>query len=89
MNSKNMKGEVLKKKANIARLSMFKNRTELPTANLPSTASKAPDTSRKRHPSTNIDGSKSGKCQRKHQVIISDDEDDPESKSHSDWHIYF
>ena len=43
---KNMKGEVLKKKANIARLSVFKNRAELPASNLPSTASKAPETSR-------------------------------------------
>ena len=84
-----MKGEVLKKKANIARLSVFKNRAELPASNLLSTANKAPETSRKRHPYTNIDGSKSGKRQRKYQVIISDNEDDPEGKSHSDWHIYF
>ena len=77
---KNMKGEVLKKKANITRLTMFKERTELPDSDPLSTASKAPDTSRKWHPSMMIEDTKSGKHQCKHQVIISDDENDLESK---------
>ena len=76
-----MKGEVLKKKANIARLTVFKEQTELPTSDPPSPASKAQETSRKRHTSTTIDASKSGKRHCKHQVIISDDEDDPDGKS--------
>ena len=85
---KNMKGELLKKKANISRLTVFKNRTDFPTFDPPSNASKAPDISRKWHPSTTIDDSRSTKhkykCQHKHQVIKSDDEDDPESKSQID-----
>lgn len=80
---KNMKGEVLKKKANIAHLTVFKERTELPTSDPPSPESRAQGASRKRHPSTTIDGSKTGKRRRhcKHQVIVSDDEDDPDGKS--------
>ena len=84
---KNMKGEVLKKKANIARLTVFKDRSELPDSDPPSTANKSSDTSRKRHPSTTIDNPKSGKHQRKHKVIISDDEDDPEGKPQSDCYL--
>ena len=49
---KNMKGEVLNKKANMVRLTVFKERTELSTSDPPSPASKAQETSRKRHPST-------------------------------------
>ena len=83
-----MKGELLKKKANISRLTVFKNRTDFPTFDPPSNASKAPDISRKRHPSSAIDDSRSTKRmykrQHKHQVIKSDDEDDPESKSQID-----
>ena len=82
-----MKGEVLKKKANITRLTVFKDRTE-PDFNPPSTASQAPETSRKRHPSTTIDNPKSSKRQCERQVIISDDEEDPEGKSQSDYHLY-
>ena len=78
---KNMKGELLKKKANIARLTVFKDQTE-PDSNLPSTATKVPATSRKQHPPTTIDDTKSSKHQCKRQVIISDDEDDQEGKSH-------
>lgn len=84
---KNMKGEVLKKKANIARLTVFKDRTELPDSDPPSTANKTSETSRKRHPSMTVDDPKSGKCQRKDMVIISDDEDDPEGKSQSDRYL--
>ena len=84
---KNMKGEVLKKKANIARLTVFKDRTELPDSDPPSTANKASDTSRKWHPSTTIDDPKSGKRQLKHQVIISNDDDDPEGKSQSNGYL--
>ena len=83
---KNMKGEVLKKKANIARLTVFKDRTE-PDCNQPSTASKVLATSRKRHPSTTIDDPKSSKHQCKRQVIISDDEDYQEGKSQSDRYL--
>ena len=82
---KNMKGEVLKKKANIAQLTVFKDRTE-PDCNQPSTASKVPATSRKRHPSTMIDDPKSSKHQCKRQVIISDDED-YQGKSQSDRYL--
>ena len=45
---KNMKGEVLKKKANIARLTVFKERAEPPSSNPPSPASKGQETSGKR-----------------------------------------
>ena len=84
---KNMKGEVLKKKANIAQLTVFKDRTE-PDSNPSSTASKVPATSRKRHPSTTIDYTKSSKRQCKRQVIISDDEDDQEGKSQIDCYLF-
>ena len=83
---KNMKGEVLKKTANIARLTVFKDRTE-PDCNQPSTASKVLATSRKWHPSTTIDDPKSSKRQCKRQVIISDDEDYQEGKSQSDRYL--
>lgn len=45
---KNMKGEVLKKKANIARLTVFKQRTEPPASDPPSPASKGQEMSGKR-----------------------------------------
>ena len=66
---KNMKGEVLKKKANIARLTVFKDRRQLPDSDPPFTANKTSETSRKRHPSTTIDDPKSGKCQCKHIYV--------------------
>ena len=81
-----MKGEVLKKKANLALLTVFKDQTQLPDSDPPSTANKTSETSRKRNPSTTIDDPKSGKCQCKHMVIISD-HDDQEGKSQSDCYL--